>query len=754
MGAMGNLKKAADRTRLSGDRFAYGKNRFELGTSIEEQIEGLGYLAQAACYEELTHQVGDATLYLREHSERIHKLAESTQGGVALMPPSSERFNFERKAYVLARLADYFGRSEKTIALIKPITQPDPVAEVRLKIAIQSMSSVSSAEEQAKVLRLAVDSAEQTLFIKAGHLLEKAYLESLKTDQPQPRLAYEAYRFYQEYLPLNDAIGRQYELASRYGFKIYQNASLTGPEKRFFIQSLLEKNKQLEEPGVLQAFTQVIQFELKKMEHRSQDDLETVGTAKKAEAEFRSYFKHLCSEGVPFGCNHLGALELALGDFKAAEDYFRKAMLKGYHNAFENYVDEVARGVSPFKEANTSAYFGRLDSDSREFREASAKLASPKALRKLADWATQVTTPRLRPTPEKEFAIYEQAEKYASLVIIEEQRLLAKQLMQKLQVAQADLISKQENLLKDIVQLYDEVNRSSPSLSVQKVIQLSKSAEGKLGQIVWQKSKHEAQELVQSILKIKNEREVAQMRIEDEDRKRRLAELMATPIALAPAMEAKFRPISESNVTSDSIEIETLLDDKNLGDRKREKERKKLEKKEKAASNASLVGSRSSPGRLSASPEEHARSSSMSPPARVGSGSPKPDRVLASKDFSDMVQLLTTRPTAADLILRKKILKTLELILENPDQNSLDTKKLKVSIKHDGIEVPIFQSRVEHDTHGARRIYWVRGANGVVTVLEVRLHPEEGELTNDYFKRFFNKEMKVLPEGFFVIDSP
>ena len=72
----------------------------------------------------------------------------------------------------------------------------------------------------------------------------------------------------------------------------------------------------------------------------------------------------------------------------------------------------------------------------------------------------------------------------------------------------------------------------------------------------------------------------------------------------------------------------------------------------------------------------------------------------------------------------KKLVKTIDLLRNNPRHNSLETHEIAVLSKRYGIK--IFQSYLENKTPAAGRIFWTYGpGKAEITILGLEPHPEK-----------------------------
>lgn len=84
----------------------------------------------------------------------------------------------------------------------------------------------------------------------------------------------------------------------------------------------------------------------------------------------------------------------------------------------------------------------------------------------------------------------------------------------------------------------------------------------------------------------------------------------------------------------------------------------------------------------------------------------------------------TGNATKSELLLYKKLGKTLKQIAQNPRHPGLETHDIEILTKRYGIKV--WQSYLENHTPGAGRIFWVYGpGKGDITIIGLEPHPND-----------------------------
>ncbi len=94
------------------------------------------------------------------------------------------------------------------------------------------------------------------------------------------------------------------------------------------------------------------------------------------------------------------------------------------------------------------------------------------------------------------------------------------------------------------------------------------------------------------------------------------------------------------------------------------------------------------------------------------------------KFWNDLTTKAELNKLGQDLKLFKKLVKTLNILSNNPKYPSLSSLEIKLLTKRYGIKV--WQSYLENNTPSAGRIYWVYGPEkSQITIIGIEPHPED-----------------------------
>ena len=626
-------------------------------------------------------------------------------------------------------------------------------------------------------IRELLNHAQEYGFWFPGRLLLSSALNRMDSGESFGRLGYESLRVLSGFLQIKFALTDFVNTLNFQGHRIFSSPELNHQEREDILR-LLFKQLKIGDLEAVTAFDQIFYLESKKPIEQQDWSL-----LRRIEDEIRSYFNPLCKSKDVNACFVLGIFDLYNSQFKQAEEHLRFGINQSHGSSFLVYVGQVALERPFFSKTKLIAHRGDFINVAKGIQEFNALINSPIAFNGLrqALALTQDAEKSGNSGIERGLDACSRAEGFYKQILLckpfKSPELDAKYLEAERQFTE---------IMRIKLILSSRQEREIETKAAQEMERRARLAERLEGEREREKEREKAAE------------KVAQLQIQSRERHsssgvsaelfgpkyswRLLIELTPAdvnaqfPLDTLPPFPADeeeswtlafkeagsetspFSKEERSNIRKVSWSFEDRFLVRYLFAIKNESEavwnvhdfesrlyRYLADRVKGGIIRASVMAGAGAGFSRTPSPKERAPT-----PEEGGAGVTREWNVQISEELSDYLNQLMDSPVADNLILLKKLRKTLTDLKVNPYLSGLNSHKLEST------SLPIFESYLENHSRGARRVFWVKSKDEshCIVVLLVREHLKESECIDAIFTRFFDfyrpKPSVEIPDRFWV----